>query len=353
VSDAAPAAPAAPTPAPNTSSATPTPAGRTAPATQPAGTPQSATAAKPATSTGLPPPNSRHADQPADSVQPGETPAAKAARKIPLKVYGKEEEYDVDNTPDHVLARDLQMSRAAAKALQEKAELEKWRNGLLERIKQDPVAALKSEEFGGIDVQKLIEDRLVAQYEREQQLAGVDPKVREVMERAEAAERKAAELEARERKAQQAEQQRQLAELQVKEQQRIETEFKAALTDSGLPMNRQTVAMMAEIARDNLAHGIELSPKQLAAEVDERLQGMHKYTLNGLKGEALVKRLGDDVVREVLRYSVAKVRQPVAAPKPFEPEPASPKVDLDFAEADRPQRRMIEMSESKKFWRDR
>lgn len=314
MSDVTSAAPAAAAPTTSNAPATPKagspPTGSADPATK------SQTAAPTGgASTQTSTPNSKFAEstQPPAAGEQTETKQAER-RKYKLKVDGAEQELELAD--DEISVR-LQKAMAAEKRMQEAAELRKQYERFVEQVKADPVAALKDPRFG-IDVRKQIEDQLIAEWEQQQKLQGLTPAEREAVQRAEAAERKAAELEAREAKRQQEIQQRQQQELETKVQADLEREFMEALDKSNLPKNRQTLALMAEIAALNLEHGIELTRDQLVAETNERLRGMQKHVMGGLKGDALVKYLGDDVVREVIRHSVSVVRGQPQSAKTFE-----------------------------------
>ena len=79
--------------------------------------------------------------------------------------------------------------------------------------------------------------------------------------------------------------------------------------------------MMAEIAEAALDYGVELTPAQMAAEANKRLETIHRRQVQGLKGDALLKYLGEDVVNEAIRAKLAGVRGATAkAPTP--PPPA-------------------------------
>ena len=80
--------------------------------------------------------------------------------------------------------------------------------------------------------------------------------------------------------------------------------------------------MMAEIAESALDYGVELTPGQMAAEANKRLETIHRRQVQGLKGEALLKYLGDDVVTEAIRAKLAATKGSVAAPSAPPPPPA-------------------------------
>lgn len=314
-------APAAPAP-----SSTPTASVTSAPAPTSAPSPgQTAPTSAPGTPASATQPNSKFADQAAEGKTP--TPAEKAAaevarRKYQLKVDGKTQELELAD--DEVSVR-LQKAMAAEKRMQEAAQVRKDFQSIVEAIKKDPFSALKDPAFG-LDLEQLAIERLKQEYEEAQLPEG---------------ERK---MRAYEREIQQYKQRDEMQKAQVRQQQQaayeqrihqeMERDFAEALQTESLPKNRQTLYMMAEVAKTALEHGIELTPKQLASEVNGRLRGINQHVVTNLKGEQLAKYLGDDVVREIVRYSINRVRP--TQPTPFEPPaPKTPIADVDDGKPER------------------
>lgn len=304
---AAPASPATQTKAPAASSPSPRTAATPAPQTQ----------SKAPVSTA---PNSKHADPPAEAPTGGETAAQKRARLLKLKVDGKVEEIDVESMSDEQLALDLQMSRAARKRMQEAAEIQKQYQKLREAIKADPFEALKDPAFGGLDVYELAQQRMVDEYQKTLMTPEQQEKLK-LQQEAETYKKQLQEI----RQRQEAEQ-RQVMEKKIFEE--TEREFTAALEASDLPKNHETVYTMAEIAKMNLEHGVEMTPQQIAHETKARLEGNAQRYIRSLKGDALTKFLGEEAVKEILRTEVKKVRGSQAAPPQAQaPAPVTTEAD--------------------------
>lgn len=256
-------------------------------------------------------------------------------RKYKLKVDGQELEEELSD--DEISVR-LQKAVAAEKRMQESAELKKQMRALLEAIKSDPFEALKDPVFG-LDLKKMAEDRLIQEYQ-ESQLTAEQKAVLEEQRKREEIERKLKDYEERER---------QVAQQKLEEQLLAETEreFAEALASEAVPKDRYTMAMMAEEAAAALDSGYELTPKQLAAAVNERISTMTRHALTGLKGEQLARRLGDDVVKEIVRYSVEKVR---GKPAPFvQQEPVQTQVAEEGIPSAR--KKSEDLREFKKWWK--
>jgi len=229
----------------------------------------------------------------------GETPAAKASRKLSIKVDGQVEDVDIDSMDDAELTKRLQFAKAAQKRMQEASEIKKQQEAFRERLKKDPVNALKDPEFG-VDVRKMIEDQILREYE-EQQMDEPTRKVKQM-------ERAMAEREAQIAAKEQAYQDRETSALNEKVFNETKAQFEEALNTGGLPKNQHTIGLMAQVAQECIENGIEASPAQLAAEVRNRLSEINSHVLKGMKGEQLAKYLGDEQITEVLRYAVERVK---------------------------------------------
>jgi hypothetical protein len=258
-------------------------------------------------------------------------------RKYKLKVDGQDEE--VELTDEEISVR-LQKERAAAKRMQESAELKKKFAQAVDLIKKDPFAALKDPAFG-IDLEALAEQRLLEKYKLEL----MPEEQRKQMEM----ERKLKEYETKEqertRLEQEAHQRTQQEQFEAKIFQETEKTFMAALESADLPKDYETLYMMADVAKLNLDYGVELTPQQLAAEVRAKLDGYSKREKSlraNLKGDKLLEYLGTDTVKEVLQASVAKLKG--GAAKLFEPTKPIPQ-DIDD---DKPARQMRTPSQWRK-----
>lgn len=280
----------------------------------------------------------------------GSAPVAKTAPgaaaeerrlRLKLKVDGAEEDWEGSEAD---VARELQLSRAARKRMQEAAEYRKQATEFMERVRKDPVSALKDPSIG-VDVKELVKKQLIKEYEDEQ-LKAQDPREFELREAK-------AKLEAYEQERKQAEEawhkeQERLKqeELDTKVRGQLEQQFIAAMEKSNLPKNAYGLAEMAKVAQISFAKGLDLTPDEMAREAEERMDGNAKRYLGALKGEQLVAKLGPDVVKEVQRYLLAKARGAKAAPPVVETKPVVAPVNR---EPERPKR--MNQAEMQKLFR--
>ena len=239
-------------------------------------------------------------------------PTAAERRKYALKVDGQEIEEEL--TDDEIRVR-LQKAHAVDKRFQEVASQRKQIEEALKTLKTDPAKALK--EIAGLDLDEWAEKRIMERYQESMMPEAEREKVE--------LQRKLAEYERQfeEQKTAAETSKREAYEQQVFEQ--TEQEFLQAIEQMGFEdkgFSRTVVLpMMAEIAEAALDYGVELTPAQMAAEANKRLETIHRRQVQGLKGDALLKYLGEDVVNEAIRAKLAGVRGATAkAPTP--PPPA-------------------------------
>jgi hypothetical protein len=279
-------------------------------------------------------------EKPAPDAQ---TEAQKAAerRKYRLKVDGQEREEELS---DEEIAVRLQKGYAADKRMAEAAEIRKANKELRELAKKDRRALLK--ELGGIeDVDAWIEQEY-AQRIKKELMPEPERKQLEIQQRAEAAERRAAELEARIQAEAQSRQDAVLA-------QQIEETYTQAFKVAGLDWSPENVEAMGRKHLEYLEMGVDLTPQQLAAEVkaditgrERGLEEKYRAKLASLDGAQLLEFLGQDVLKKALRASVDKFKAPPPALNQAEPVQQKPSDD-----ADKPRRRIITEAEWRKQFR--
>lgn len=224
-----------------------------------------------------------------------EPPKVAEKRKYKGKVDGQEREWELSD--DDITVR-LQKSEAAERRMQEGAEIRKAAKQLVEDLRKDPFGVLSSPEIG-INLEELAEQRLIEKYKAEQ-MTEEQRRVYELEQKL-----KARDAEDKRRKDVEGQAKRQEMEKQVYAQE--EKRFMEAAEKGGLPKNMRTLAMMAEVALVNHEYGIELSADQIAAEVRERIN-QPLGVVRGLKGEALLKELGEETVKEVMSAQLALYR---------------------------------------------
>lgn len=306
MSEVATAAPSAPsTPAP---SSTPAPvASSSAPSKAPASAKAEGTApSKPSLGDQV-----GKKPEPAALEKPVEAMTQAEKRKFKLKVDG--EEFEEELSDDDIRIR-LQKDKAADKRLQEAAGERKKLAAALDFLRKNPKEALK--QFGH-DFDKLAQEHIAQLYNRET----MDPAERErqdLQEKLKTYEQKEAErTKTEETQKQQAHREKVWSEMQEG--------FVQALDKVGYDKGfakSTLLPIMADVQEAALEAGVDLSPDEVAHETTKRLEVIHKKQMASLKGEALMKYLGDDAVNDIIH---TKIRMAGLSPNAPAPAPAAPK----------------------------
>lgn len=244
-------------------------------------------------------------------------PTQSEKRRYSLKVDGQDIEEELSD--DDIRVR-LQKSHAVDKRFAEVANQRKQIEAALSQLKNDPAKALK--EIAGLDLDEWAEKRILERYQE----AMMPEAEREKAEM----QRKLADYERQfeEQKTSAEKQKADAYEQQVFEQ--TEQDFIQAVETLGYDKGFSRtvlVPMMAEIAESALDYGVELTPAQMASEANKRLETIHRRQVQGLKGEQLLKYLGDDVVTEAIRAKLAATRGLAAAPSTPPPAARKPVTD--------------------------
>lgn len=345
-----PAAPAATPDAAPTKSATSTapvrPSGAAAPsvAAKPAATKPSPTtgksgvgAAMAASTTDATP------DEGGERSEPAE-PKAPERRKYKYKANGQEIEGEF--TEEEIAVR-LAQSEGFRKAFSERDNLKQSFAEFVQALKEDPFSVLEDPAIG-LNLEDLARQRLIEKHRLMQEEAKLSPEQKALKE-------KEAELERyRQREAEAKRKAREVAETKMRERAEadITRTLEGALTELGVDATPESLADAARVMKLNLKHGLKLTPKQIALEVQRVQEARHerfrKAAMGNLKGERLLAALGGKdspvieavleaighdhpAVKKALQARLAKMRgvenfapPPVAPAAPAEPAEKKP-----------------------------
>lgn len=241
----------------------------------------------------------------------GETAAERAIRlKMKFKIDGEEVEEELD---EHEIRMRLQKSMGAEKRFQEAAMKRKEFEDAVALGKRDPAAAMKQlfdldlEQWAEQRLEERFQDALLPEHEREK---------RKLEKELSEYKRQAEEQKTTQEQAAKAQYERKIF-------QETEAQYLEAFQASGLdPAYARQVVMplAADVALAAMESGIELSPGDAIREANKRLNKVAQNAMKGLKGEQLLKFLGDDAVKEVLSARLAKLKRPGAPPAPVKPK---------------------------------
>lgn len=295
-------------------------------------TPVAAAAATPA-NTAIPAPT-QQAAAPAQAQTPatqnGDAPAQSAA-KFRVKVNGEFKEYSQAEA-EKLLSKagyaDLTIRQAKEELKRIAAEREKYKldeSIFSDESKLEEWIASRNPEV----LDKLARKRLAAKVAEQE----MTPEQREAAAAKAEAERLKKELADRDNqtKAQKA------AEVQKVLQQRMEAQLldaavRGGLMEAGKSIDGESFYAVFAAVKEAKELGLPWNPDQIIETAKENIDGgfkrLEQSVLKGLKGKALVDRLGDAVVKEVLRFKAEEYRnggaRPVTPTQPAQQKKAEP-----------------------------
>ncbi len=245
--------------------------------------------------------------------------------------------------------RDVMRSKAAYKKMAEAAETSKKAQALIEAIKRDAGAA--AVQLGPDAVQQTIK-RLVRLADDPSSPPWVRPAVIKAFEEMQAEDAKPPEqrqketLDERERRVKEREEAFAAAEREAQEikqakviRKQLVKDFQGALTKAGVDVTPESMDAMVDRARELLGYGLSLSDPnvlqecaELVREAEDARVGKAKSRLATLPPEKLAAELGEDKLRELREWDLARVRG--AAPKPREAPPPPQEAGPGWIDAD-------------------
>lgn len=273
------------------------------------------------------------AETKADASATQQAAVAKAEEIRKWKLKGKTGEVELTEAE---LLRRAQLGLGADEKFSEAAEMRKSAEALFEALKRDPMAVLNHPALG-INAREVIENYL----SKELQAEMLPPEQRELQDlRAFKKAQEDAKAEAEKADMTRA-QQTEFNQHMQRAAKEYDTKITDVLQSSNLPKTPYTVKRVAELLRGALAKGYDLDVNTAVDMVREGYMGDFKSLFGGLKGESLVKFLGDDVLKEMRQYDLARIRAkleaqqtqsepsqtPIAAPRQNQSEPKQMRPD--------------------------
>lgn len=252
-----------------------------------------------------------------ESAQEGVTPAqaeathaeakaeAKRIRELKLKVHGQEytEElpFEIEEDPEVVeyLTKQLQLSKAAQRAMQEKSTFEKQVGQFFQDMKSNTKAKLIEL---GIDPKEFAAQVI----EEEIRKAQMSPEQLKQMELEQELNRLREEAKAKEEEFNQ----RELERVRAIEFEKIDTQMTQALDRSDLPKKPYVVRKIAEYMLIGANNGIDLTPEDVLPLVRQDLLGDLQEVLGSLPEDKAEEFIGKEVLTRFRKKNLAKAKQP-------------------------------------------
>lgn len=233
----------------------------------------------------------------------------KRLNKLKLKVHGQEIEeelpFEIEEDPEIVeyLTKNLQLGKAAQRAMQEKASYEQQVKHFFQGMKTNTKEYLAQM---GIDPKEFAAQVIEEEIKRAQ----LTPEQIQAMELQEELKR---EREARQKEKELYERQ-EFERMQAVEYDRIDSQMSEALESSDLPKTPYVVRKMAEYMLLGAKRNIDLSPKDVLPLVREELLGDLKTIINSLGEDAAEEFIGKEVMTRFRKRNIAKAKAGQSTP---------------------------------------
>jgi len=235
---------------------------------------------------------------------------AKRIRELKLKVHGEEitEElpFEIEEDPEVVeyLTKQLQLSKAAQRAMQENSSFQKQVNQFFKDLKSNTKAKLIEL---GIDPKEFAAQVI----EEEIKKAQMSPE----QIRQQELEEELNKLKAESKKKEEEFNQKELERLREIEFEKIDTQMTIALEKSDLPKKPYVVRKMAEYMLIGANNGINLTPEDVLPIVREELLTDLQEIINTLPEDKAEEFIGKEVLNRFRKKNLAKAKQTPASVK--------------------------------------
>ncbi len=249
-------------------------------------------------------------------AKPGETPIEAAKRMLKAKIDGQDVEVD-----EEAAIRAFQKERASEKRFQEASKMRKQAENFLTMLKastKDPRVLeriMKDPSIGG-DFRQVAESYLYEIIQNEK----LSPTERENKELKD----KLAQQEAERAEQQRVQQEEQLEKLTVESRENYQKDIIETLDKSDLPRTEYTIAQMARYMLMALQRGKELKASDTVDLVRRDYEKMVGSLLKNLPPDKLASFMGEDGIKKIRDFDLAKVRGGNAGSKKPDATPTAP-----------------------------
>lgn len=221
-------------------------------------------------------------------------------KRVPLKVNGRDMEYEVDLDNDEELAKYLQKAMAADEKFQEAASIRKQMQQFVSALKSDPLSILSHPELG-INIKDLAER--VINNELEDLQKSPEQKRLEQLER---------ELKDRDDKLKSVEEQKRTSELaRLEEQafQELDRDIDEALKTTSLPKSAYVMKRIADtLINANELGYTDVSVQEIMPYVEQMME-QELQEMFGRMPEEVIERLMGQNLDRVRRSKIAKAKK--------------------------------------------
>ena len=216
-----------------------------------------------------------------------------------------------DYIPESELAVALSKWKGANRKFKEAAEMRKSTQAFMEQLKADPEKLLSDPRLP-IDRAKLAEKWLKELIERESSGEYLPPDT-PAGKRLSELEKQIAEYKQKELEQHRSKEDQEFNQQVEKRRAELSETLSKAMEATVLSKNPETAAAtlreMALYMRSAKENGIDVTPEELAAHVENKRYKEYHSLVNGFDGEELVAFLGKDIVNKIRKYDLSKLME--------------------------------------------
>jgi len=221
--------------------------------------------------------------------------ATEAPKRYVVKVDGKETEVD-----EKELIKSYQLAKTSYQRMAEANKAKQEAEGLLKQVEEDP---LKFLQHRNKNVREAAEKFLYEELKKEQ----MSPEQRKLAEY----EQKLAAIEKEKEEARTQEESKKFQEEQQRYAQELDKQLTDALNKANLPKKAHTISRIAYIMESALSNGIDLSVDEAIDYYNNIYSNDIKEYISTLKGDSLLSFLGKDILNEIRRADVGRIKNPI------------------------------------------
>jgi hypothetical protein len=242
-----------------------------------------------------------------------EAAAKEAARKLKLKVNGREMELE-----EPEVIRRAQLASAADEKFREASEMRKQAEQFFNALLDDPKSVLMHPEIRDrINFRALAEEYLGAELQKEM----MSPEQRELEELRAFKKKQDETAESAKREQLTKAQQEEMTRLQQRAAQEYDKKITEVLAQSSLPKTPYTVKRVAELLHGALTKGYDLDVQTAVDMVREGYMTDVQSLVGGLDGDHLVNALGPDILKRLRKYDLERIKAQLDKSAPAAPQP--------------------------------
>lgn len=222
-------------------------------------------------------------------------------REFTLKVNGKEYQRKIDLNDEETLRKELQLAMAGRHAMQENAELKKWQDYQLKRLKDDPFSVLAELGYDPIDLSAKKLNEFLAENEKTPEQREIEARQKRYKEMEEELARIKKEQDDAKREA-----------ILENAQRELQSEISAALDKyKELDETPELVAEIAEAMFVAMDDGWDdVRAEDVIPSVHQKMINRFKKSISSLKSKDAIKSLlGEDVLKTLREERIEQAKK--------------------------------------------